>query len=267
MSYSILAVIFFATIALSAATMPVFDRERNVLVRFYGEFAQLYRPANLKSYVDQNQTIEQYQFFFPEREYVRIVEESLMMLSTNVIDRTVTYHSAPNFAINGSRYFYRRHPKQESPVEIELVNPDDRLFREVKQPDRYFYLPAFADLEYSGQIPVMPYYEVIFTCNTSSSSSSLQKQSPLLSYIVRSLQYTPRYLLDLPSVITKDKPMEMRAYADIRNTGEVPIVIKGAELVAGRREFDLLLVFLIRIFRRCQFKSTNTRFLPYGSPL
>jgi len=239
MSYSILAVIFIATIALSSATVPIFDQERNVLVRFYSDFAQLYRAANLKSFVDQDQTIEQYQFYFPEREYIRIAEESLMMLSTNVIDRTVTFHSTPNFAVNGSRYFYRRDPKQESTVEIELVNPQDRLFREVNQPDRYFYLPAFADLEYSGQVPIMSYYEVIFTCNV----SSPQKQTPLLSYIDRSLQYTPRYLLDLPSVLTNDKPMEMRAYADIRNTGEVPIVIKGAELVTGdislnRRPFD-----------------------------
>lgn len=225
------AAIFLAMIALSSTKTPVFDRERNVLARFYSDFAQLYRPATLKSYVDEDRTIEQYQFYFPEREYSRIAEESLTMLYTNIIDRTVTFHSMPNFVVNGSRYFYRRDPKQESPVEIELVNPDDRLFRAVDQPDRYFYLPSFADLEYSNQIPALPYYEVTFLCNTSSS----QKQSPLLSYIDRSLQYTPRYLLDLPSVMN-NKPMEMRAYADIRNTGEGPVVIKGAELVAGRRE-------------------------------
>lgn len=239
-----LTVIFFATIALSLATVPVFDRERNVLVRFYSDFAQIYRAPNLKSYVDQDHTIEQYQFFFSEREYVRIVEESLMMLSTNVIDRTITFHSAPNFAVNGSRYFYRRDPKQELSVEIELVNPDDRLFREVNQPNRYFYLPAFADLEYSGQVPMMPYYEVVFTCNASSSSSS-QKQSPLLSYIDRSLQYTPRYVLDLPFVMNNDKPMEIGAYADIRNTGEVPIVIKGAELVVGKQNKIIRLEILL----------------------
>ena len=233
------AVIFLAAIALSSARAPVFDRERNVLVRFYSDFAQLYRAANLKSYVDEDRTIEQYQFYFPEREYARIAEESLTMLYTNVVDRTVTFHSMPNFVVNGSRYFYRRDLKQESPVEIELVNPEDRLFREVNQPDRYFYLPSFADLEYSSQIPVLPYYEVTFICNTSSS----QKQSPLLSYIDRSLQYTPRYLLDLPPVMN-NKPMEMRAYADIRNSGEGSIVIKGAELVAGKKSFFEQLLFL-----------------------
>jgi len=229
MSYSIIAAIFLATIALSSSSsVPSFDNERNVLVRFYSDFAQLYRPVTMKSYVNQEQTMEQYQFYFTEREYTRILEESLTMLYTNVIERTITFYPTPNFAVNGSRYFYRRDPKQNYTVEIELVNPDDRLFREVDQPDRYFYLPSYDHLTYSNQVPVMPYYEVTFICN----SSYPQTQSPLLSYIDRNLQYTPRYLLDLPS-FGSSKQLDMYAYADIRNTGEQTIVIKGAELIAG----------------------------------
>jgi len=74
----------------------------------------------------------------------------------------------------------------------------------------------------------MPYYEVTFMCN----SSYPEQQSPLLSYIDRGLQYTPRYLLDLfPS--NSDKQVNMHAYADIRNIGEQTFVVKDAELVAG----------------------------------
>jgi hypothetical protein len=227
MSYSIIAAIFFVTIGLSLS-VPVFDNERNVLVRFYSDFAQLYRPATLKSYVDEERTLERYQFYFTEREYLRISEPSLIMLYTIVIERTVTYYPMPNFVVSGSRYFYRRDPKQNYTVEIELVNPDDRLFREVGQPNRYFYLPSFDELEYVGQVPVMPYYEVTFICN----SSYPQTQSPLLSYIDRGFQYTPRYSLDLLSAGSHIQ-LQLYAYADVRNTGEQNFVIKGAELIAG----------------------------------
>jgi hypothetical protein len=228
MSYSIIATIFLATITVSLTTFPSFDNEHNVLARFYSDFAQVYRPVTLKSYVDQAQTMVKYSFYFPEREYLRIAEESLTMLYTNVIDRTITFYQTPNFAVTGSRYFYRRYPQQNYTVEIELVNPNDRLFREVDQPDRYFYLTSYDYLEYSNQVPMMPYYEVTFMCN----SSYPEQQTPLLSYIDRGLQYTPRYLLDLfPS--NSDKQVNMHAYADIRNIGEQTFVVKDAELVAG----------------------------------
>jgi len=230
MSYSIIAAIFLATIALSSS-VPYSNNERNVLARFYPDFVQLYCPATLKSYVDEEQTIERYQFFFTEKEYLTISEESLTMLYTNVMERTITYHPMPNFEVNGTRYFYRRSSKQNYTVEIELVNAQDRLFREVKQPYRYFYLSSFHRLEYSSQIPIMPYYEVTFICN-SSLPTDAPKQAPLLSYIDRSFQYTPRYLLDLPLFGT-GKPYQMYAYADIRNNGQKTIVIKGAELIAG----------------------------------
>jgi hypothetical protein len=231
MSYSIIAAILLATITLSSS-ISYSTNEQNVLVRFYSDFAQLYRSATLKSYVDEGRTTELYQFFFTEREYSRMSEESLTMLYTNVIERTVTYHPFPNFEVVGTRYFYRRDPKQDSTVEIELINPEDRLFREVQQPNRYFYLSSTENLEYPSQIPVMPYYEVSFICNSSFPKDS-QTQSPLLSYLDKSFQYTPRYLLDIAS-FGSGRQSEMYAYADIRNTGEQPIVMKGAELIAGK---------------------------------
>jgi hypothetical protein len=184
----------------------------------------------------QERTIELYQFFFSQREYLRILEESLTMLHTNIIERTITYHPMPNFEVNGSRYFYRRDPTQMDAVEIELVHSEDRLFREVRQPNRYFYLSSFADLEYSNQVPVMPYYEVTFICNSSFPKDS-QIYSPLLSYVDKSFQYTPRYFLDL-TAFDGSKQFELHAYADIRNNGEQTIVIKGAEVISGKIFFN-----------------------------
>ena len=246
MSYSIFAAIFLATIALSSASsVPVFSNERNVLVRFYSDYAQVYRPATMKSYVDDERTMERYQFFFSPSEFSQIFEDSLTLLNTNVIERTITYYPRPNFAVNGSRYFYRRDPKQIDSIEIELVNPKDRLFREVAQPDRYFYLPFYAHLEYVGQMPVMPYYNITFICNASSS----QRQSPLLSYVGRSLTYSARYLLNVPS-LGNEKPVEINAFADIKNIGEETIVVKGAELMAGKKKQLLFSSLFIHFFFR-----------------
>jgi hypothetical protein len=164
----------------------------------------------------------------------------------------------PNFEIVGSRYFYRRDPKQNFSVEIELINPQDRLFREVQQPNRYFYLLSFDNLEYSNQIPVMPYYEVTFICNTTFPTNT-QAQLPLLSYIDKSFQYTPRYVLDLPLMGT-NKQSEMYAYADIFNNGDQSIVIKGAELIAGK--IFLLLFFVFSYFLSLGDISLNPR--PFG---
>jgi len=222
--------ILLAIIALSSSTsLP--NNERNILIRFYSDFAQVYRPAILKphpSELNREQSIEQYQFFFTEKEYSQISEESLTMLYRNVIERTITYHPMPNFEVVGSRYFYRRDPKQIDAIEIELVNPEDRLFRDVQEPNRYFYLSSFDGLEYTNQVPVMPYYEVTFICN----STDIQKQSPLLSYIDKNFQWTPRYLLDLSAFGTNNQS-EMYAYADLHNNGEQSVVIKGVEIIAG----------------------------------
>jgi len=230
MSYSISAAILLVIVAVSSSTLTA-STSQNVLARFYSNFAQLYRPTTVKSFVDQEQTMERYQFRFTAKEYLQISDKSLTMLNTNIVERTVTYHPMPNFEVVGSRYFYRRDPKQNYTVEIELVNSEDRLFREVQQPNRYFYLSSFSDLEFSKQIPVMPFYEVTFICN-SSFPTDPQAQPPLLSYIDRAFQWRPRYLLDVPSYGAGQQSL-LSAYADIYNLGEQTIVIKGAELITG----------------------------------
>jgi len=88
---------------------------------------------------------------------------------------------------------------------------------------------------------------VTFICNTSFPINT-QTQLPLLSYIDKNFQYTPRYVLDLPLMDT-NRQSELYAYADIRNNGEQTIVIKGAELIAGKKIF-LIFILLIFIFRR-----------------
>jgi hypothetical protein len=234
MSYSIIAAVLLVLVALSSSTLYP-NSKRNAIARFYSDFAQLYRPATLKPYLpksdEESTSTELYQFLFTEKEYSQISEESLTMVYTDVIERSITYYSMPNFMVNGSRYFYRRDPKQTEAIEIELINPKDRIFREVRHPDRYFYLSSFENLEYLKQMPLMPYYEVTFICKPLVSKNT-ENQTPLLSYIDKNLQWTPRYILDLPMFGT-GKKSEMYAYADIRNNGEESIVIKEAELTAG----------------------------------
>jgi hypothetical protein len=104
----------------------------------------------------------------------------------------------------------------------------------------------------------MPYYEVTFICNTTFPTNT-QAQLPLLSYIDKSFQYTPRYVLDLPLMGT-NKQSEMYAYADIFNNGDQSIVIKGAELIAGK--IFLLLFFVFSYFLSLGDISLNPR--PFG---
>jgi hypothetical protein len=254
-----IAAVLLAVVALSSADP---NNPRNVLARFYSDFAQLYlsapplEPSSLNS--DGQESTQRYQFLFTEQQYLKISEESLTMLYTNVIDRTITYHPMPNFEVKGTRYFYRRDPKQEEPVEIELVNPQDRLFRQVQEPNRYFYLSSYDNLEYTTSVPVMPYYEVTFTCN-SSFSKDVQTQPPLLSYIDKSFQWTPRYLLDLPMFGT-GKRHEMCAYADIRNNGEDTFVVRGTELITG----DTKLIQKPVDYTRTAYD--DTRMYTYASP-
>ncbi|CAF3229271.1 unnamed protein product [Rotaria sp. Silwood2] len=226
------------TLLLSVVTLTTSDlsqsSEQNVLARFYSNFAQLYRPALLKSYsseLNHEQSIEQYRFLFNAKEYSQITEESITMLNTNVIERTIIYHPTPMFEINGTRYFYRRDSKENDGIEIELVNSNDFIFREVQQPNHYFYLSSYDGLEYLKQVPTMPYYEVIFNCK-SLLTKDTSIQAPLLSYINKNIQWTPRYIIDLSSFSTNKQPA-MYAYADIRNNGEQSIIIKAAEFIAG----------------------------------
>ncbi|CAF4173269.1 unnamed protein product, partial [Rotaria sordida] len=210
------------------------NNEQNIFARFYSNFVQLYRPVLSKSYsseLNYEQSIEHYRFIFNEKEYSKISEESIIMLNTNIIERTIIYHPTPNFEIIGTRYFYHRNPKENDSIEIELINPIDYIFRNVQKPDHYFYLSSFDNLEYLTEVPIMPYYEVIFNC-TSLFSIDKQIRPPLLSYINKNIQWTPRYVLDL-LLFNTDKQPTMHAYADIRNHGEQSIVIKEAEFIAG----------------------------------
>jgi len=169
-----------------------------------------------------------YEFFFTVKEFSQISDDSLTMLHTNVMDRTITYIPQPNFQVVGTRYFYRRDPKDNDAVEIELVNGENRLFREVRRQDRYFYLPSYAGLEYVQRPPMAPHYRVTFMCNSSVSSP----QKPRLSYLDKTFRWEPRYFVDVP-LLENERQAEFAAFADIRNDGEQPIIVQGVEFVAG----------------------------------
>jgi hypothetical protein len=232
-----LVAVTIALVALSSSQMLV--ENNNVLARFFPSFTQFYRSASpqasekVSSFAEQEpSTTKRYRFLFNEFEYASIRPESFSMVHTDVVERKIVYHPVPNFEMQGSRYYYRRDPKQMESVEIELVRPYDRLFREVKRPDRYFYLSSFDGLEYTRQMPEMPYYEVIFTCNSSSVTTDKPSAEPLLTYIDTRFQWSPRYMLDLPMYGSAKKP-EMFAYADLENVGLQSITVKGTELIAG----------------------------------
>ena len=234
MTSSFLAALFVA-FALGVSAFEVrFHDQTNVLARFYGDFAQIYLapssvPAESLGF-DNDTSVEYYQFFFTAKEYSQLREESLTMLNAQVLERSVTYHPQPNFEVEGTRYFYRREPKQTEAIEIELVDRFSRLFREVNQTNRYFYLSFVDDLQHVDKLLSLPYYEVVFKCNGSYTEES---SSPVLSYIDRSYKWSPRYLLDLSTLQGEKQQPSMLAYADVRNDGERTIVIKALELIAG----------------------------------
>ncbi|CAF4403691.1 unnamed protein product, partial [Adineta steineri] len=131
----VIIVVLLATISLplSSADSSLND-EDSVAIRFYANFTQTVRPMtklNPSKYIlDQSSTYECYRFNLTEIEYSQISIDSLKVLDPNVTERIITYHSMPNFEQAGSRYFYRRDPKSNETIEIELLNPKDRLFRE-----------------------------------------------------------------------------------------------------------------------------------------
>jgi hypothetical protein len=243
MSYSIITVVLLAIVALSSAKSPL-NHEQNVLARFYSNFAQLYRPATsipVAADTDRPDLLERFEFLFSEKEYSHVCEESLTMLYTNVTERTITYHPMPNFEEIGSRYMYRPDPKENYMVEIELINAEDLVFRDVRRSNRYFYLTTLDGLQFVRRPPVMPFYAVSFTCNSSFPKTD-ETQVPILSYLDKSYQWTPRYSLDIPMLGTGEQS-NLVAYADIRNNGDQSIVLKGVELIAGKILF--LYFFLI----------------------
>jgi len=260
MSYRIIIAVALTLVALSSST-PL-SIEKNVLARFYSSFAQLYRPASVMSGKLQRSTSTQrYQFLFTEQEYATIKPESMSMLYASVLERSIVYHPNPNFEVEGTRYYYRRDPKQMVAVEIELVRSVDRLFREVKNPNRYFYLPSFDGLEYLRRVPMEPYYELTFICNSSTVNDG-DVRAPLLSYIDMSYQWSPRYMLDLP-MFGKTEQSEMRAYADLQNAGQQLLVVKGAELTAG----DIKLITMPDPYLRPAVSYATTYTNAFSMPL
>ncbi|CAF0838444.1 unnamed protein product [Didymodactylos carnosus] len=198
-------------------------------IRFYDDFGEVFRNIP-----DENRLT------FNSREWSLINGDSISILNVENLERDFVYHTFPNFDVEGTRYLYRRHIKQDEPVEIELVRAADRLFRYVSQPTRYFYLPSFdnALLEYLEHPPRAPFYEVKFTYNQTlnkyelSHDANLQllfKTSPILTYIDKSFSWAPRYTLDMYSF---DNGRFM-AWANLVNNGEKNVRMERAELNAG----------------------------------
>jgi hypothetical protein len=240
------AVLLVAVALLSSASSA--DYEQNVLARFYPNFAQLYRPATPKPYRDG--PYELFQFLFTEKEYLQILEESITMLFVNITERTITYHPTPNFEIAGSRYLYRPDPSENDFVEIELISSEDRLFREVRRPNRYFHLPSLDGLQHIKQAPIQPFYEITFICNSSFPKDN-DKPSPVLSYIDKSFQWTPRYVIDILPSNEGIYDYKIYAYADIRNNGDQTIIIKAVEFITSKIVFLYSLNFsFFKIFQK-----------------
>jgi hypothetical protein len=214
------------------------DDVQSVLTRFYRDFGHVYRSANDNQLESNNASIQYYRFVFTREEYAEISEESLTLLHADVLERTINFHPMPNFQVAGARYLYRFDARQSVATEIELVNVEDRLFREVKYPARYFYVHNDNLLQYIDGIPVLPFYEVLFKCN-----SSFERpegiDAPVFSYIDRRLSWKARYIVEVPSLDSEEAP-SLFAYADMRNPGDFKLLVKVAELVSG----TLLLVII-----------------------
>jgi len=225
--------ILLSVIALSLSYSTV-NLEQNVLVRFYSNFAQLYRPATpvrCAPNVDVNNDRQCFQYRFTESEYSNIASDSMTMLYTNITERTVTYHANPNFEKVGTQYLYRPDPKANRYIEIELVNAKDHLFGTLVEPVQYFYLDSYDNLYYLRTKPVSSYYDVKFISD-SSSQKDTQTESPVLAYVDKSYRWTPRYLVHF-SVVDNREQSIMYAYADLSNTGSEKIVFKLAEFISG----------------------------------
>lgn len=237
MTSTLIAVLsLLGTIVFASDQINAIETARPVLLRLFPEFAHVYRPAlakPIKSY-DSNgiPSIEIYNITFSASEYAQISEESLGMINAKVLSRTIVANLRPNFQIVGSRYLYRRDPKQDQAVEIELIDPRERLFREVEGANRYFYLHNEADLIYLSEKPVSPYYEVNFECQRQSWKRS-DELAPSFTYHDRSLAWSARYILDVP-IFGAIRNVSLSAFADIRNRGLYPLQVKNIELIAGQ---------------------------------
>lgn len=217
-------------IAVCSAKLQFASDDPDALARIYSNYTQLYRPAKLK--VPSSENLEYYRFYFTENEFKNIDLKSLLLLNTNVIERIVTYHPYPSVERVGTRYLYQPSPQFDSTIEIELVDSESKLFRKVEQPNQYFYLKSFDNLIYLNDTPIQPCYEISYLTNRTETT-----KVPLLSYIDRSISYTPRYFLNLPS-LNNDEQAEFFAYADIVNNEAYPIVFKSVELIVKESTTD-----------------------------
>ncbi|UJR32061.1 hypothetical protein I4U23_019529 [Adineta vaga] len=234
MSYSIVTFILLFVVALSSSLKNIeLNDDENVYIRLYPKFAQLFRPRMIKSDLAKStlRDVEQYKFSFNENEFSNIAKDTLTILFTNITDRMIVRHRSPNFEKVGTQYIYRRDSKETEGIQIELANVEDRLFREVQRPTRYFYLTSFDNLEYTSKMPIMPYYEVTFTCNKTLTKDQ-NLPSPLLSYIDNSFSWIPRYIIELRSLDMFPESI-LSGYADIYNNGYQTVTIGGLEFVSG----------------------------------
>ena len=250
MTFTIIAIFSLAVVAIAQSDIPASDAARPILLRLFPDFGTIYRPAfplmTEENNFAKDHPFDYYNMTFSATEFGQISEESLTMLNAKVLKREIVFHPEPNFEVVGTRYFYRREPKQEEPVEIELVNPQDRLFREVLEPKRYFFLSSFENVQYIRKAPISPFYEVMFTCEHET-LKKIDEDYPSITYQDRSLGWTARYLLDVP-MFGVSTTVQLNAYADIRNRADYSFQIKQIKLAAGRFPPLLLFVQLLLVF-------------------
>jgi len=235
MNLTIFTILTITVVALAHGQNPSSDSVRPILLRLFPEFGTVYRPIKGSMMEDRrfgkDFPFDYYNMTISAAEYSQISEESLSMINAKVFKREIIFHPEPNFEVAGSRYFYRRDPKQDEPVEIELVSPQDRLFREVLEPKRLFYLTSFENIQYTRKNPMLPYYEVTFTCEHET-LKKIDEEDPAITYHDRSLGWTTRYLLNMP-MFGVSTSVQLLAFADIRNRADVSFQIKHLVLAAG----------------------------------
>ena len=236
MKFTLIALFSLLVAAIAQSEIPNNDVVRPILLRLFPDFGTIYRSVyplmNEENNFGKDHPFDVYNLTFSAKEFAQISEESLTMLNAKVLKREVIFHPEPNFEVAGTRYFYRRHPKQDEPVEIELVNPQDRLFREVLEPKRFFFLSSFDNVQYIRNVPVLPYYEVSFTCEHET-LKKIDEDYPAVTYQDRSLGWTARYMLDVP-MFGLSTSVQLNAFADIRNRADYSFQIKQIKLAAGR---------------------------------
>ncbi|CAF1008957.1 unnamed protein product [Adineta ricciae] len=233
MSCTIITFVLLITFALAHSSAKIeLNNDKQVYLRLYSKYAQLFHPTVSKLDLSEGALKDNIhlEFFFNNDEYAYINEETLTILYTNVTHRSIIFHESPNFEKVGSRFIYRHDLADPEGVEIELVNVEDRLFREVRRPERTFYLTSFDNIQYLSKKSILPYYEISFICDNSARRGS-DLPLPLLSYVDESFSWKPRYVIEAYPSESREEAF-MYSYADIRNNGNHAITVAGAEFVA-----------------------------------